>query len=385
MNMRRLSRIQTGILLFLGGAILFALQGRFHLLNLALFSTPPKPAMFRMPVPVVLVERRTVPVYKNYVGTTEAIKNVTLQAMVTGYLTDQLVPDGSDVKKGTVIYKIDSRYYKASVDQAQAQKERDAANLEYARINQHRNALMVTHGDVSKDAYDLATSTMHQAKSSVLSDKANEELANINLGYTRIVAPFAGRLSHSQAFKGSLIASGTTLNTLVQLDPIYATFNPAESDLFLISGNQRKGPIPAIIHLRDNPDLHYRGRLTFLDNIVDRTTGTITARVTISNPDKTLLPGQFVRVHLRVGDHPDALLVPQVAIGSSQVGKYVYVIGKGNIAEMRFVSLGSTFGDLIEVTKGVKAGEAVIVGNQQKIGPGMPVMPLYPKKANHRS
>jgi RND family efflux transporter MFP subunit len=118
---------------------------------------------------------------------------------------------------------------------------------------------------------------------------------------------------------------------------------------------------------------------------VDRTTGTITARVTISNPDRTLLPGQFVRVHLHIGDHPGALLVPQVAIGSSQVGKYLYVIGKGNIAEMRFVSLGSTFGNMTEVTKGVNLGEAVIVGNQQKIGPGMPVLPIYPKKTSTRS
>ncbi|AIA31003.1 MULTISPECIES: efflux RND transporter periplasmic adaptor subunit [Leptospirillum] len=385
MNMKKLSPIQTGILVFLGGAILFALQGRFHLFHFSLFSRPPKPVLFRMPVPVALVEQKTVPVTKTYVGTTEAIKNVTLQAMVTGYLKAQLVPDGSDVRKGAVIYTIDSRYYQASVDQARAQKERDAANLEYARVNQHRNALMVIHGDVSKDAYDLATSTMHQARSSVLSDKANEELARINLGYTRIVAPFAGRLSHSQAFKGSLIASGTTLNTLVQLDPIYATFNPPEPDLPLISANRRKGPLPAVITLADNPDSRYRGRLTFLDNTVDRTTGTITARVTISNPDKTLLPGQFVRIHLHIGDHPAALLVPQVAIGSSQVGKYVYVIGKGNIAEMRFVSLGSTYGDMTEVTKGVHPGEAVIVGNQQKIGPGMPVLPLYPKKTNARS
>ncbi|MCL5260052.1 MAG: HlyD family secretion protein, partial [Nitrospirae bacterium] len=117
MNVQRLSPIQTGILLFLGGAILFALQGRFHLFNFSLFSPPPKPVPFRMPVPVAFVEQKTVPVYKTYVGTTEAIKNVTLQAMVTGYLRDQLVPDGSDVRKGTVIYKIDSRYYKASVDQ----------------------------------------------------------------------------------------------------------------------------------------------------------------------------------------------------------------------------------------------------------------------------
>ncbi|MHB8544363.1 MAG: efflux RND transporter periplasmic adaptor subunit [Leptospirales bacterium] len=379
MNTRKLTRVQIGTLLFIGVALLFALQGKVHLFHFRSLSAAPKPAMFRMPVPVAMVERKTIPIYKEYVGTTEAIRNVTLQAMVTGYLTEQLVPDGTDVKKGTILYRIDSRYYKASLDQAQAQKERDAANLEYAKVNQHRNALMVVHGDVSKESYDLSTSSMHQAKSSVLSDKAAMDLAAINLGYTKIVAPFSGRLSRSTVFTGTLIASGTNINTLLQLDPIYATFNPAEADLPLIASYQAKNPIPAVIRVSDDPSLEYRGRLTFVDNVVDRTTGTITARVTIANPNKTLLPGQFVHVRLRIGDHPDALLVPQVAVGSSQVGKYVYVVGKGSSAEMRFVTLGSTYGDLVEVTKGVGVGEAVIVGNQQKIGPGMPVMPLYPK------
>lgn len=240
---------------------------------------------------------------------------------------------------------------------------------------------MVVHGDVSRDTYDLSTSSMHQARASVLSDKAAEELASINLGYTRIVAPFSGRLGRSQSFKGTLIASGTALNTLVQLDPLYATFNPAEADLPLIAASQAKGPISAEIQVADNPALKYHGQLTFLDNVVDRTTGTITARVTIDNPQKTLLPGQFVHVLLHLGSHPDALLIPQVAVGSSQIGKYVYVVGKGNIAEMRFVTLGPTYGSLIEVTKGVGPGDAVVVGNQQKIGPGMPLMPLFPKNS----
>ncbi len=379
MTTRKLTRFQIGTILFIGGALLFALQGKVHMFTLAFLSSPPKPAMFKMPVPVALVLRKTIPVYKEYVGTIEAIKNVTLQSMVTGYLTGQLVPDGSDVKKGTVIYTIDSRFYKASLDQTQAQKERDAANLEYAKVNQHRNALMVVHGDVSKDTYDLSTSSMHQARSSVLSDKAAEELASINLGYTKIVAPFSGRLSRSQSFKGTLIASGTALNTLVELDPIYATFDPPEADLPLIAANQAIRPIPAVIQVADNTAVEYSGRLTFLDNVVDRTTGTIAARVTINNPEKTLLPGQFVHVRLHIGTHPDALLIPQIAVGSSQIGKYVYVVGKGNTAEMRFVTLGETTGDLIEVTKGVAPGEAVVVGNQQKIGPGMPLMPLFPK------
>ena len=385
MNIRKPSRFQTGMIVFAIAAIVFAFGGRFRFPHFGGVSAAQKPGAFRMPVPVVRVVKKTIPVYKEYVGTTEAIRNITLEAMVTGYLTEQLVPDGTDVRKGTVLYRIDSRYYKASLDQVQAQKERDLANLGYATANQKRNALMAVHGDVSKDAYQLATSSMHQAKSSVLSDQAAEELANINLGYTKIVAPFSGRLSRSLVYAGTLIGSGTQINTLVQLDPIYATFNPSETDLPLIASRQAKEAIPAEIRVSDDPNPEYRGKLSFLDNAVDRTTGTIIARVTISNPNETLLPGQFVHVRLHIGNHPDALLVPQVAVGSSQVGKYVYVVGKGNTVEMRFVTLDNTYGDLIEVTKGVGEGEAVIVGNQQKIGLGMPVMPLFPKKGSPAS
>jgi RND family efflux transporter MFP subunit len=374
--MRRLSRVQTGVILFIVAALLFVLQGKFHLFHFKGFGGAQKPAMFRMPVPIAAVESQTLPIIKDYVGTTEAIRNITLQSMVTGYLTRQLVPDGADVRKGAIIYRIDSRYYKASLDQAQAQKERDAANLEYSKINRQRNSLMVVHGDISKDAYDLSTSQMHQAKSSVLSDRAAEELASINLGYTRITAPFDGRLSRSLVFPGTLISTGTNINTLVQLDPIYATFNPPEVDIPLISKAQAKGPVSATITLSDDPNTHYLGRLTFLDNVVDRSTGTMTARVTIANPHKTLLPGQFVHVRLHLGDHPDARLIPQIAVASSQTGKYVYVVGKGGIVEVRAVTLGATEGDRVEVTKGLSPGESVIIGNLQKIGPGMPVAPL---------
>ena len=130
---------------------------------------------------------------------------------------------------------------------------------------------------------------------------------------------------------------------------------------------------------RGETEAHHKGELTFLDNVVDRATGTITARATIANADFTLLPGQYVRVRLHLKDEPDALLVPQAALGSSQLGKYVYVVGEGNKAEQRLVTLGPTDGDLVAVTKGVNEGDQIITGNLQKIGPGAPVQPLPAK------
>lgn len=379
MKIRKVSPVQIGLAVFGVIALIFAFGGPNGLLRSRGVSATPPQSGFRMPVPVVQVIRKTIPVYKEFVGTTEAIRNVTLQAMVTGYLIKQFVPDGTDVHKGALIYRIDPRNFQASLDQANAQKERDAAVLEYSKVNHERNALMVVHGDVSKDAYQLATSSMHQAASSVLFDKAQVELARINLGYTMIRAPFSGRLSRSLVYTGTLIGTGTQINTLVQLDPIYATFNPSEADLAEIQKYRAKGVMEANVNVSGNPATEYKGALTFLDNSVDRSTGTITARVTISNPDKVLLPGQFVHVMLHLGYRKNALLVPQIAIGSNQIGKYLYVVGKGNVVEMRFVVLGTKFGNLIEVKHGVREGESVIVGNQQKIGPGMPVRPLFDK------
>ena len=377
MKFARLSRTQVVVLLFFAGALLFALGGRGGFFSRLLApSAPPPAAAFRMPVPVFRTKTVSLPIYRDYIGTTEAIRNVTLEALATGYLKRQLVPDGSDVSGGTLLYQIDPKYYKAALDQSQAQKERDKAIMEYAKSNQRRNALMVVHGDVSKDSFQLATSSMHQATSNYLSDKAALESARINLGYTRIKAPFSGRLGRSIVYTGTLIASGTQINTLVQMDPLYVTFNPGEQDIDALQASRRQGSVQVEVHPQGNSGEIYRGIVTFLDNAVDRTTGTIVARGTIRNPDFHLIPGEFVEVRVRLGVHPEALAIPEVAVGSSQTGKYVYIVGKDGKAEMRFVKLGMTSGDRVEIREGLKEGDLVITGNLQKIGPGSPVAPL---------
>jgi RND family efflux transporter MFP subunit len=333
-----------------------------------------------MPVPVVSVIKRTVPVYLDYVGTTEAIRNVTLQAKVTGYLAEQAAADGADVKQGQLLYQIDPRDYRAAFNQVKAQAQRDAAAFDYSRLSQGRNAALSKDGWVTRDTFDQTTSTMHQAEATLAADAAAIQTAELNLGYTEISAPFGGRLGRSQVHEGALIsAAGTELNTLVQLDPIYATFNPSETDLAAIDKSRAKGAIPVDVQTSGDVGLEFRGRLTFLDNAVDRTTGTITARATIDNPDHSLLPGEFVHVRVHVADRPNALLVPQVALGSSQLGKFVYVVGADGRVEQHLVSVGANYGSLAVVDKGVKEGDRIIVGNLQKIFAGVPVQPVAVK------
>jgi membrane fusion protein, multidrug efflux system len=335
------------------------------------------PAMMAMPVPVVAVVKMTLPIYLDYPGRIESIRSIALQARAAGYIESQLAPDGADVKTGDLLYQIDPRDLHAAFDLATAQAERDQASLEYARANFGRGEELVKSGYVTKDAYDQRASAMHQAEAALVADRAAIETAKLNLGYAEITAPFSGRLGRNQAAKGSLVGSTTgPLNTLVQLDPIYVSFNPSESELADIMTARASGKVDAEISLAGKPDAIHKGELTFLDNTVDKATGTIAARVTIANPDFALLPGQYVRVRLHIRDEPDALMAPMAALGSSQTGKFVYVVGEGERAEQRPLTLGATDGEFVSVVKGLKEGERVIVGNLQKIGPGSPVKPL---------
>jgi multidrug efflux system membrane fusion protein len=334
----------------------------------------PPPAF---PVPVSVIEKTTVPVYLEYVGATEAIREVTLQAKVGGYLQETGVADGADVKAGDLLYKIDPDDYQAALDQAKARLQGDQAALEYATASQKRNAELSKTGAVAKDINDEKTSLMHQAQAAIMADKAAIRTAQLNLGYTEIIAPFDGRLGKSLVHEGALVTpQQTNINTLVQLSPIYATFNPSETDLALIQKYRAEGELTVDITLAGEDKPRASGKLTFLDNTVDRTTGTITARATIENADKALLPGQYIKVRLHLTDKPDALLVPQIALGSSQMGRFVYVIGEQGTVEQRFIETGALMGDKVVINKGLQAGDKVITGNLQKIGPGMPVQEL---------
>jgi len=230
-------------------------------------------------------------------------------------------------------------------------------------------------GWVSRDTADQTQSNFNQGEATVANNGAAVTEAALNLSRTEIRAPFAGRISASQVFQGSLISvAGATLNTLVQLDPIYVSFNPAENDLTAIMREQARAPIQTEIEVEGGKPAH-KGVLTFIDNQVSQSTGTILLRATIANADRGLLPGQYVTARLHLGDLPGALLVPQSAVGTTQIGRSVMVVAAGNRVAARTVTLGDTYGENVVVLTGLKAGDRVITGQLQKLKPGMPVKP----------
>jgi multidrug efflux system membrane fusion protein len=343
-------------------------------------AATPNPAMMAMPVPVTKIVRKTLPIYLEYSARIESIGNVALQAKVSGYLKEQMAPDGADVKQGDLLYKIDPRDFQASLDLANAQAERDGASLDYMRSNFNRGTELAKTGNIAKDAVDQRGSNMRMAEAAISMDQAAIRTAQLNLSYAEIRAPFSGRLGRNLAPIGTLIgAGGAALNNLVQLDPIYVTFNPSESDLVELEQARAAGKVEADVLLPGETQPTRKGELTFIDNQVDRSTGTITARATIGNSDFHLLPGQYVRIQLHIKQQPDSLMAPSIALGSSQLGKYVYVVGEGNKVDKRLVSLGPTDGDLVSIIGAVAEGDQIIVGNLQKIGPGMPVQPMPSK------
>ena len=344
------------------------------LVGLAACDDTKEPAAKQAPPPGVTVVEATsasVPVVREFVGNTAAVRFVEVRAKVEGYLEERPFTEGADVKKGDVLFVIDQRPYQADLEQAKADLDQDKAALKFAQQQVARYKSLSAQNAASVQQYEAAQSRELEAAGAVKSAQAAVKNAQLNLDYTTIVAPIDGRIGNTLVNVGNLVSEeDTLLTTLVQLNPIYAYFSPSEAAYHEIQAYQAKGPIQVDMILAGDRVYAQSGKIDFVDNQVDVTTGTIKMRAVFANPDETQRPGQYVQVRLTLGQSGDSVLVPAPAIGEDESGHFVFVVGQDNKAERRNITLGPAYKDKYVVAKGVRAGEQVVTKGLQKIHGG---------------
>jgi RND family efflux transporter MFP subunit len=349
------------------------------------FVAPPPPK-----VVVAQPVQKPVTLYIYLTGNTAPYRTANLVARVQGYLESIDYKDGAVVTKGTQLFGIERDTFQAQVDQVTAQLAHDQAVLAEAQVNLTRYQKLQQQNSIAAQQAEDQGAVVQQNKATVDLDQANVDTANINLGFTRVLAPFDGIVTNHQVDIGNLVgASGpTTLATIVQTDPIYVYFTLSEPQLLTIRRDNAKAglpisssnltylsTIPIEIGLQDEEGYPHKGHLDYVSPQVDSSTGTVTVRAILDNKDNALLPGLFVRVQGPIGHLDKALLTRNDAIGTSQEGSYVLVVGADNVVQRKIVKTGQRQGQLVIIDSGLDPGDWVVTEGIQQAFPGAKVEP----------
>jgi multidrug efflux system membrane fusion protein len=331
------------------------------------------PAFGRPPAPVTVIGAvaQDVPLYLDEVGRTVAREVVSVQPEVSGRVTEIYFTDGSDLKKGDALFTIDPRPFQAQLNAAQANLAQAKAALDFAKIQFARVQDLVDSKAIAMQDYDTRKNAVDVGAAQVRQNEAAAESARLNLEYTSILSPIDGRAGHRLVDVGNVVtANSTTLLTIERLDPIYADFTVTESDFSLVQRHMAGGTLKVEVRLPDEPEKPLSGQLTFLDNTVQPSSGTVMLRATVPNGARRLWPGRFVDVRLVLATLRDAVLVPAAAPQDSAKGIFVYVVKEDSTAEPRPVKVGQRQGDLVVIEQGLKPGERVITNGQLAVMPG---------------
>jgi membrane fusion protein (multidrug efflux system) len=335
-------------------------------------------------VGVVTVANETVALQTELPGRVSAVRIAQVRARVNGVVLKRLFREGSEVKAGQALYQIDSGPYRAALESAQASLAKGQANLAQATAQVERYKPLVEANAISKQEYTTLLTTQKQAEADVATAKAATRTAQINLDYASVNAPISGRIGQSLVTEGALVsaAEATQLAVIQQTRTVYVNFTQSTTDVLrlrkAIAARQVRsagdGSVPVRVVLEDGSELPQKGKLLFTDLTVDATSGQITLRAEVPNPDGMLLPGQYVRVRLSQAEIPSGMLLPQQAVTRSNQGDTVLVVGADNKPAPRPVKIGNAQGNQWVVLDGLKPGEQVIVdGFQKMMVPGAPV------------
>ena len=344
---------------------------------------PPPPPKVTVAEPT----QRNVTLYLEATGNAAAINTTNLVARVPGFVETINYNDGDAVKRGTVLFTIEPETYKLKLDQAKAAELSARASVTQTDLDFERQSTLAKTNAVSKQTLDSAVAARDTAHANMTQAQINTQLADMNFGYSSVTAPFDGIVTARKVSVGEYVgasSSPTQLATIVQLQPIYVNFNVSEQDVIRIRENIRKRgltpqdlkKVPIEVGLQTEEGYPHKGLLDYAAPQVDTSTGTLAARGILENPDRALLPGNFVRVRVPIGGVlDDALLVPETALGTDQGGRYLLVVGKDDIVEQRKVEVGPPEGTLRVITKGLNAGDRVVVAGLLRAVPGQKVEP----------
>ena len=333
-----------------------------------------KPKM-NMPAPVTVgsVLEKTVPVELRAIGNVEAYATVSIKTQVTGELLKVSFNEGQDVKKGDLLFKIDPRPFDASLKQVEAVLARDIAHAEEARAQSARYTKLIQEGVVSKEQHDQIKTNEDALEAVVRAGRAAVENAKVQLSYCTIYSPIDGRTGDLSVDEGNIVkANDATLVVINQITPIHVSFSLPEHHLADIKQYRAQGTLKITATVPGQEQIE-GGVMTFLDNAVDRATGTVRLKGTFENKDRLLWPGQFVNVVLNLTSQPNAIVAPSQAIQTGQEGQYVFVVQPNHTAELRPVTVSRTFNGESVVEKGLRPGETVVTDGQLRLTPGSKV------------
>jgi RND family efflux transporter MFP subunit len=355
-------------------------------------ATNPAAGMAPPQVTVAQVVTKPVTDFDEFTGRFEAIDRVEIRPRVSGYISSINFTEGSEVKKGDVLFVIDQRPYAAELKRAQAQLAQAKSQLSLAKSEKARAVNLLAQHAISQEEYDTRSSSDEQAQANVQLADAALDTAELNMTYTKVTAPISGRISRAAITVGNLVTNGQTLlTTLVSLDPIYVRFDGDEQAYLRYTkvakdraaAGEKDTPNPVLVGLADEAGFPHAGVMVFEDNEVDPQTGTIRVRAKLDNHDRSFTPGLFARVRLMGDQKYDAVLVNDSAIGTDQTVRYVLVVGADNKVEYRPVKLGPLIDGLRVVREGLKANDTVVVNGLQRVRPGSPVTPQRVAMGEH--
>jgi len=341
------------------------------------------PAEAAVPVVAATVVRKDVPIVIRALGTVQSIQTVNVQSRVNGQIMQAFFKQGQAVKKGDPLFLIDPRPYQAALDQAQAQLEHDQALVAEAKTDLTRYQKLETENSIAEQKTQDQAFVVQQDEGTVKLDQANVENAKLNLEYAHINSPVTGIAGALAVDPGNYVGvgtgTGTTLVTINQISPIYVTFPIPQTELSEVSAAQKKAPLDVSALSQDGKNLG-QGKLTFINNQVVATTGTVALYATFPNDNEALWPGEFVTVELVLGMRKDALTTPVGSVMSGPDGDYVYTISADNVAHRVPVLVVARQHGLAVFTKGVSAGEKVVVNGQYNLADNVKVA-IEPPKA----